>query len=74
MTRQRSPPEKSNVIGSDLIKNTKSEREKRFSGGDIPHRNISRQTLSSVDTGYSEHLQDGTGCRGKLRQTASVLN
>lgn len=28
MTRQRSPPEKLNVIESDLIKNTKSEREK----------------------------------------------
>jgi len=65
MTRQRSPPEKSNVTGSrihicDLIKNTKSKHE---TGSDLMEAIflISSQTLSFVGTGYTEHLQDGAG-------------
>lgn len=68
MTRQRSPPEKSKITGSrihvrDPIKNTKSERENGFNLMEAIFP-ISSQTLSSDDTGYTEHLQDGTGCRG----------
>lgn len=66
--RQRSPPEKSNVTGSrihicDLIKNTKSKHENGSNLMEAIFLNSS-QTLPSVGTGYTEHLQDGTGCRG----------
>ncbi len=34
----------------------------------------SNTVTALLDTVYTEHLQDDTGCRGTLRQTASVLN